>query len=56
MTDKIMLEVTPKELEVLREVLESSDSDAPEVTSVLDRLNELSIGREHPAAAQPAAD
>jgi hypothetical protein len=56
MTDKIMLEVTAKELEVLREVLEASDSDAPEVTTVLDRVNDLSIAREHPSAAQPAAD
>jgi hypothetical protein len=53
MTDKIInLAVSPKELEVLREVLEASDSDAPEVTAVLDRVNELAIGREHPTAAE----
>jgi hypothetical protein len=42
MTDKIMLELaSPKELEVLKEVLEASDSDAPEVTAILERANEL---------------
>jgi hypothetical protein len=42
MTDKIMLElISAKELEVLKEVLEASDSDAPEVTAILERANEL---------------
>ena len=41
MTDKINIDVSPKELEVLKEVLEGSDSDAPEVTAILDRLNDL---------------
>jgi hypothetical protein len=42
MTDKSTLELSSKELEVLKEVLEASDSDAPEVTSILERANELS--------------
>ena len=42
MTDKIVLELaSAKELEVLKEVLEASDSDAPEVTAILERANEL---------------
>jgi hypothetical protein len=48
MTDKIMLELSAKELEVLRETLEASDSDAPEVTAILERVNELATA---PAAA-----
>ena len=41
MTDKATLELSSKELEVLKEVLEASDSDAPEVTSILERANEI---------------
>jgi hypothetical protein len=43
MSDKIMLELTPKELDVLKEHLEGSDSDAPEITTILDRLNDLTL-------------
>jgi hypothetical protein len=38
MTDTVTLALNAKELEVLRELLEASDSDAPEVTSILERL------------------
>jgi hypothetical protein len=43
MSEKIMLELTPKELDVLKEHLEGSDSDAPEITTILDRLNDLTL-------------
>lgn len=39
MTDTTIT-LSSKELEVLREILESSDSDAPEVTAILERVTE----------------
>src|SRR5579862_2247728 len=53
MSDKIILELTAKELEVLREELDGSDSDAPEITAIVDRLNDLSIQHQYPDAAEP---
>jgi hypothetical protein len=48
----INLPLTPDELDVLRKVLEGEESDDNVITTLLDRVNDLSIAHEHPGAAE----
>jgi hypothetical protein len=48
----INLSLSPKELEVLQKELEGSDSDAPEITALLERVTTLVEA--HPVTAAEA--
>lgn len=52
--DKIQLEVSPAELEMIRKALDESSADSEGLDALLERVSDLAA--QHPAPAEGAGD